>query len=209
MLAEMCNFACWRLIILFDRLLLKIWFGWNLVFNPLRHATLLYATYMILGKNPMDQEKCENALIRLPFDARRHIHDLCVNALFPDAGDDFSEHLFNYYMLSGTEADDECTNYKSQIEKASGNLSWIDVFKEMTQVGKYVSESLGKIPYEFGRAMTKKQWRKLEEQLPDLDKFSRRIKERYPEHPPEFWEPLEEAIEREKKRKSYRKIFRV
>jgi hypothetical protein len=76
----------------------------------------------------------------------------------------------------------------------------------MTQVSKYVNESLGKIPYEYGRAMTKKQWRKLEEQLPDLDELSRHIKERHPEYPPEFWKPLEEAIEQKKKRKHFVKF---
>jgi hypothetical protein len=112
-------------------------------------------------------------------------------------------------MLSVTEADDECTNAKSQIGNASCNLNCIDVFKGMTQVGKYVSESLGKIPYEYGRAMTKKQWRKLEEQLPSSDEFLRRIQARHPEYPPEFWKPLEEAIEQKKKRKAFRKIFHI
>lgn len=209
MFEETYNFIYWRLAVWVIKIRFKVRLGWNQAFNPLRHATLLYAMYMALGENPQGQENCEKALIRLPCDARRHIHDLCAKALFPDAGDDFSEHLFNYYMLSGTETDDECTNDESQIERESCNLNCIDVFKGMTQVSKYVNESLGKIPYEYGRAMTKKQWRKLEEQLPDLDELSRHIKERHPEYPPEFWKPLEEAIEQKKKRKAFRKIFHI
>ena len=209
MFEETCNLIYWRVAVWIDRVRFKARLGWNRVFNPLRHATLLYATYMILGKNPMDQEKCENALIRLPYDARRHIHGLCAKALFPGADDDFCEYLFNYYILGGTEADDECTNYKNQIGKASCNLNGTDVFKETIQVSKHVSEKLRKIPYEYGRAMTKKQRRKLEKQLPDLHEVFRRIKERHPEHPPEFWESLEKAIEREKKRKAFNKIFHV
>jgi len=208
-LEEMCGFTRWSFFILIDRLLLKIWLGWNQVFNPLRHATLLYAIYVILGKNPMDQEKCENAMIRLPFDARRHIHDSCVKVLFPSEDNGFNDYLFDYYMLNEAVAYDEDTDSGNRSSNAVCNQSANAIFRGTMQISKYVIENLKRIPYEYGRAMTKRQWRKLEEQLPDLDEFSQRIKKRHPEHPSEFWKPLEEAIEREKKREAFRKIFHI
>jgi hypothetical protein len=162
---------------------------------------------MIVGMNPQDQEKCENALIRLPFSTRRHVHDLCVKALIPDASEELSEGLFSYYLMSAPAANEGGSDIDNQDIKTYYDMSPDIFFRNLATIGNHVRKSLKAIPYEYGRAITRKQRREFEKYFPSLDALSQHIKERHPEYPPEFWIPFDQALEQEKKRKHFTKVF--
>jgi len=191
----------WRLALWFYSMRLKIRLAWNRFLNPLRYATLLYAIPMMLGANPLDQAKFERALLRLPLGGRRHIHDLCAKALIPDAGDEFCEQLFGHYVFYASAMEGDRPNAPGGNGWARHKISRLDFYKGMAQTGKYVNTELNKIPYEYGRAMTRKQRREEEKSWPTREEFVRRTKERHPEYPPEFWAPLDEAMEKYKEKK--------
>lgn len=175
---------------------LKMRLTWNRLFNPWRYATLLYAIPMMLGANPQDNMKCENALLRLPFSARRHIHDLCVKALVPGGDDAFSEQLFRYYAFSASTIENDCPHTADDNGSDQHIINRLDLYKGMTQIFERVTAELKKIPYEHGKAINRKQRKEREESLPTCEEFICSMKERHPEYPPEFWAPFDQALER-------------
>lgn len=199
MLEEVLELMYWRIILFFLTLRLKTRLTWNRFFNPWRYATLLYAIPMMLGANPQEQIKCENALLRLPYSARRHIHDLCVKALIPDAGDEFCEKLFRHYVFGVSPLEGDCPNAAGENKREHYKMNRLGFYKGMAQIGECVNAELKKIPYEHRKAINRKQRKEREESLPTCEEFIRSMKERYPEYPPEFWIPFDQAIERKSK----------
>ena len=193
------NLAYWIFVLWTKTLNLKIRLTWNRMFNPLRYATMLYAIPMILGLNPQDHEKCDIALMRLPFGTRRHIHDLCVKTFFPTANDEYCEHLFHYYLVSTSEIYSEPSYSKSHTLKAYSLSDLLTFYRELTLTSMYVEEQLMKIPHEFGRAITRKHWHEWEKTQPSFKEMLNHAKAKHPEYPPEFWSPYEQLIKHEKK----------
>ena len=105
----------------------------------------------MLGANPQDNMKCENALLHLPFSARRHIHDLCVKALVPGGDDAFSEQLFRYYAFSASTIENDCPHTADDNGSDQHIINRLDLYKGMTQIFERVTAELKKYRMSIGK----------------------------------------------------------
>lgn len=196
MILEWMQCLYWRIVMELYSNMTRMQLLWNKYFNPLRYATLLYGSLLLLGENPQDNAKFIIALSRLPSSPCRHIHNVCVKAFVPQASEEVCKGLYEHFLW---DVPDDIGIIEPNQPCGNSNMDIIEFYQAMAQIGKVVNKQLRKIPWEYGSGMTKKQERELLGKVPlSFTEMLEDVKSRHPEYPPEHWSVFDGIIEKER-----------